>query len=72
MKARTNVSIDQNLLEAARSHNLILSSILEDAIKKELSVLQQEEWESSNKESIASYNKHIADKGVFSDEMRTF
>ena len=72
MKDRTNVSIDSEILKAARSHKLVLSSILEDAIRKELSILKQNEWMDTNKEGIDSYNKQIRSNGVFSEDMRTF
>lgn len=72
MKARTNVSIDKKILEAAKVHNIVLSPLLEEAVKNELAKLEEKAWREENKNSISSYNKHIAHNGVFSDGMRTF
>jgi len=72
MKARTNVSIDKSLLESARLHKLILSSILEEAIKKQLSKVEEDEWKEENKQNISNYNTFISMNGVFSDGIRSF
>ncbi len=72
MKARTNVSIDKSLLESARLHKLILSSLLEEAIKKQLRIVEEEEWKEKNSQTISSYNNYITKNGVFSDGMRLF
>jgi len=72
MKARTNVSIDKTLLESARSHKLILSSLLEEAIKKQLRIAEEKEWKRINSQNISSYNNFISKNGVFSDGMRLF
>ncbi|RKX80932.1 MAG: hypothetical protein DRP58_12555 [Spirochaetes bacterium] len=72
MKARTNVSIDKSLLESARFHKLILSSLLEEAIKKQLRLVEEEEWKEKNSQNISSYNNYITKNGVFSDGIRLF
>jgi len=72
MKARTNVSIDKSLLESARFHKLILSSLLEEAIKKQLQIVEEEEWKKTNSKSISSYNNYISKNSVFSDGVRLF
>ena len=72
MKARTNVSIEKSLLESARLHKLILSSLLEDAIKKQLRKVEETEWKEKNKQNISNYNNYISRNGVFSDEIRSF
>jgi antitoxin CcdA len=72
MKARTNVSIDKSLLESARLHKLILSSLLEEAIKKQLRIVEEEEWREKNSQNISSYNNYITKNGVFSDGVRLF
>jgi len=72
MKARTNVSIDKSLLESARFHKLILSSLLEEAIKKQLRLVEEEEWKKKNSKNISSYNNYINENSVFSDGVRLF
>ena len=72
MKARTNVSIEKSLLESARLHKLILSSLLEDAIKKQLSKIEEAEWKEKNNQNISAYNNYITRNNVFSDGIRSF
>ncbi len=72
MKTRTNVTIQNEIFEAAKAHNLVLSQILEEALKKELSKIKKKEWEEENRQSIEAYNEQINKNGVFSDGMRPF
>ena len=71
-KRRTNVSIDPELLEAARSRGIKLSPLLEDAIRERLREERAEEWRVENQESIAAYNEEVRERGVFSDGLRSF
>ena len=72
MKARTNVSIDKSLLESARLHGLVLSSLLEETIKKQLRQVEEAEWKENNSRNISNYNNYISTNSVFSDGMRSF
>ena len=67
-----NLTIDQEVLRAAREHNLNLSRILEDTLRAELQTLTQNEWRQRNKEAIDAYNTRVASHGVFSDRIRRF
>lgn len=72
MKSRTNVSIEKSLLESARYHGLVLSSLLEESIINQLSKVKEIEWKEENTQNIAAYNSYINANGVFSDGMRYF
>lgn len=72
MKARTNVSIDRALLEAARWQGLSLSRILEEAVRDRLAQLEAERWLRDNRERIAGYGEFVAEHGTFSDGIREF
>jgi antitoxin CcdA len=72
MKARTNVSIDSDLLDAARGMEISLSCVLEEALKQNKRKGEEIRWKEENQESLAAYNKYIKKSGVFSDDMRTF
>lgn len=67
-----NLTIDQDVLLAAREHKLNLSKILEETLRAELQVLTQNEWRQRNKEAIDAYNARVATQGVFSDRIRRF
>jgi antitoxin CcdA len=67
-----NLTIDQDVLLAARKHNLNLSKLLEETLRTELQVLTQNEWRQRNKEAIDAYNARVATHGVFSDRIRRY
>jgi antitoxin CcdA len=72
MKMRTNVTISKELLEAARAQGIVLSQLLEKALRDELRKKKEETWKAENREAITSYNEMIEAEGVFSEELRTF
>lgn len=67
-----NLTIDQEVLLAARDHKLNLSRILEESLRAELQTLAQNEWRKRNKKAIDAYNTRVATHGVFSDRIRRF
>ena len=67
-----NLTIDQEVLLAAREHKLNLSRLLEETLRAELQALTQNEWRQRNKEAIDAYNTRVATHGVFSDKIRRF
>jgi antitoxin CcdA len=67
-----NLTINQDLLVAARKYELNLSRILEDSLLVELKTRWQNDWLDENKAAISAYNKRIAKYGVFSDGVRRF
>ncbi len=71
-KKPTNVSIDEALLIAAKSHGINLSQTLEEALTAKLRRLEQEKWLEENREAIEHYNRRVAKHGVFSDGWRRF
>jgi post-segregation antitoxin (ccd killing protein) len=72
MKARTNLTVDKKLLKSARLHGIVLSPLLEKAIKEQLRLIEEDQWKKENAMKISEYNNHIKTKGVFSDGMRSF
>ncbi len=71
-KARTNVSIDRELLEAARAQHIKISPLLEDALRARLAQDASARWLEENREAIEAYNAEVEDQGVFSDGLRSF
>ena len=72
MKSRTNVSIDQSLLEEARAQGLVISAVLEEALRNKLREERALAWEKENREAISSYNSYVKEEGTFSDGIRSF
>lgn len=69
-KKPTNVSINNDLLTKAKSHQINLSATLETALSEKLRQIERELWRSENKESIESLNELANNHGLFSDSFR--
>ena len=68
----TNVSIDADLLDAARALNINLSRTLEHALESAVRGARAEKWREENTQAIESYNQRVAKHGTFSDKLRRF
>jgi antitoxin CcdA len=71
-KQATNLSINRDLLDAAREAGVNLSAVLEEALKEKVAAARREKWKRENAEAIAEYNDFIEGHGVFSDSHRSF
>jgi len=71
-KQATNLSINRDLLNAAREAGVNLSAALEEALQEKVAAARREKWKRENAEAIAEYNDFIAEHGVFSDGHRRF
>jgi antitoxin CcdA len=68
----TNLSIDRDLLDAAREYGINLSATLEDALGERIRALREQEWLAENREAIERYNESVERDGTFSDSLRPF
>jgi antitoxin CcdA len=71
-KQATNLSINRDLLNAAREAGINLSAALEEALQEKVAAVRREKWKRENAEAIAEYNDLVAEHGVFSDGQRSF
>lgn len=71
-KQATNLSINRDLLNAARAAGVNLSAALEEALQEKLAAARREKWKRDNAEAIAEYNDFIEEHGVFSEGQRSF
>ena len=71
-KKATNLSVNSDLLNRARSLNINLSSTFESALKQVLAEQHQKQWKIENRAAIQVYNEFVEDNGLFSDEYRNF
>ena len=71
-KQATNVSINRELLDAAREAGVNRSAALEEALKEKVAAARREKWKQENAGAIADYNDFIEKHGVFSDSNRSF
>ena len=66
------MSIDSELLESARKQGIVISQLLEEALRTRLKEQAQKDWERENSPEIRAYNEYINENGVFSDGERLF
>lgn len=71
-KKATNLSLNSDLLNKARSLKINLSSTLEQALIVQVKNAQRETWISENREAINALNELSEQNGLFSDSFRAF
>jgi antitoxin CcdA len=71
-KKPVNITINSDLLTAARHLNINLSATMEAALTDVVKRKQRELWLATNRAAIAAYNERVEADGVFSDSLRRF
>ena len=71
-KKATNLSINRDLLDIAKSLKINISATLEEALAKRVRQEKADKWLAENKAAIKKYNEFIETHGVFSDGVRKF
>jgi antitoxin CcdA len=69
-KARLNITVDSELLAAARQQKLNLSALMEEKIAETLKAERARQWREDNREAIAQYNERIEREGLWFDGLR--
>lgn len=72
LKKATNLSLNSDLLNKARSLKINLSSTLEQALIVQVKNAQRETWINENKEALDALNELSEKHGLFSDSFRVF
>ena len=71
-KRPTNLSLNEELVRAAKSLDLNVSAIAEEALAKAVRRQAARLWLEENAEAIEAYNERVRKAGVFSDKIRRF
>lgn len=71
-KKAVNVSIQSELLDAARAEDINLSATLEVALVDQLRIRRRERWRTENEAAIEAYNSDVDENGSFGDNARGF
>ncbi|MCG8668523.1 MAG: type II toxin-antitoxin system CcdA family antitoxin [Pseudomonadales bacterium] len=71
-KKPTNLSINSDLLRIAKDLDINISATVEAKLVELVREKAKELWLKENQEAISSYNQHVEENGVFSDEFRSF
>lgn len=68
----TNLSLDQSLLDAARSLKINLSRAAEEGIRSAVVKSREEHWKAENQHALESSNKFIDENGLPLSKLRQF
>ena len=71
-KRAVNLSVDAELLNAARSAGKNLSAVLEKALAEELQSGDWQAWRDENKAAIEASNRELAENGLWADDYRVW
>jgi antitoxin CcdA len=69
-KRAVNLTIDAEILAAAKAQGINLSQTLEDELRKRTQAAREAKWREENRESIESFNRLIERAGVFGEEFQ--
>jgi antitoxin CcdA len=71
-KRATNLSINSDLLEKAKSYNINLSKSFESYLNELVKKRAEKQWKEDNLQAIEAFNERVDKQGVFSDGLRSF
>ena len=69
-KRAVNLSVDAEILAAAKAQGINLSQTLEDELRKRTQEAREARWREENRECIESYNRLIERAGVAGEEFQ--
>ena len=71
-KKRTTVTVDGEILKAAKAAGLNLSATLEQALEQALLERRRRDWRADNDGTIEDYNMQIRGRGAFGSDTRRY
>jgi antitoxin CcdA len=71
-KRATNVSLNADLLEAAKEHDINVSKACERGLADEVAAARSARWLGENKEAIESWNDYVGKNGLPLAKYRQF
>ena len=71
-KRTVSVTLEPSLLERARAAGINLSATLATALQHEISGSEADRWKRENRDAIQTLNRMVEERGLFSDDHRTF
>lgn len=71
-KKRTTVTVDGEILKAAKAAGLNLSATLEQALEQALLERRRRDWRADNDAAIEDYNMQIRGRGALRSDYRRF
>jgi antitoxin CcdA len=71
-KRAVNLSIDAEILAAAKAQGINLSQALEDELRKRTQESREAKWQEENREALEAHNRFIEKHGIWSEKYRSW
>ncbi len=71
-KKATNVTINADLLQKAKSYKINISKNFEAYLADVVRKREEQQWLEENREAIDAFNERVKREGCFSDEHKRF
>ena len=71
-KRAVNLSIDAEILAAAKAQGINLSQTLEDELRKRTQEAREAKWQEENREAFEAHNRFIEKHGIWSEKYRSW
>ena len=68
----TNLSIREDVLDAAKRHGINASQVAETALKEAVAAREHAKWLEENARAIDEYNERVDREGLFNEGLRRF
>jgi len=72
MRARVNLSIDETVVEQAKSVGINMSRVAEDAIAAAAKLERNRRWAEENRAALETYAREIEEHGLALEKHRLF
>ena len=72
IKKATNVTINSDLLQKAKSYKINISKNFEAYLTEVVRKREEQQWLEENKEAIDAFNESVENRGLFGDKYRRF
>ncbi len=72
IKKATNVTVNSDLLQKAKSYQINISKNFEAYLAEVVKKREEEQWLEENRAAFDAVNERIEKEGLFSDEHRRF
>lgn len=72
MRSRVNLSIDEDVLAAAKNSGINMSRVAEMALKAAAKAERNRRWNEDNKDALDAYDRFVEKNGLILDAHRQF
>ena len=72
MRARVNLTVEEEIVREARDYDLNLSRIAEDALRHAVKLERNRRWVEENREALDAYGREVEEHGLPLEDLRMF